>query len=234
MSSTRGRRRRAGFILLFGTRAIISTDRSVEPVRTQCPRCNQEADLVGKSYRQWFTLFFVPIVPVSPARRFTQCTNCGAQFPVTPAELRTRLSAGEKEQSQQAISLYNSLRASPANAITLDQLMKLYATLKEYDQAVSAAADFPQALQASEQCMTTLGRVYLAQNNFDEAAKWFDAATTRNPQLGEAHYYRALSALLRTPPDTGQAVASARAARNAGYPNADALLREAETKARGE
>jgi tetratricopeptide (TPR) repeat protein len=82
--------------------------------------------------------------------------------------------------------------------------------------------------------MATLGRVYLAQNKLDEAIKWFDAATTRNPQLGEAHYYKAVAYLMRQPPDATQAVSAARAARNAGYPNAEALLREAEGKARGE
>ena len=56
----------------------------------------------------------------------------------------------------------------------------------------------------------------------------------RNPQLGEAHYYKAVTYLMTTPPDTARAVASARAARSAGFPRAEELLREAEAKARGE
>jgi hypothetical protein len=117
--------RRPGFILLFGTRAIISED-GAEPVRTRCPRCGQEADLVARSYRHWFTLFFLPVFPVSRKGRFTQCSNCGGQFPVAPEELRSRLAASETQQNQEAIALYNSLRASPANSVTLNQLMQLY------------------------------------------------------------------------------------------------------------
>ena len=112
--------------------------------------------------------------------------------------------------------------------------MTLYASINQLDSAISAAAEFPQALQASEQCMTTLGRVYLAQNRFAEALQWFDAAVARNSTLGEAQYYKALAHLLSTPPDARQAVAAARGARSAGYPNAEALLREAEVKARGQ
>ena len=212
---------------------MISNDSSQQTVHTQCPRCGQEADLVPKQYRTWFTLFFVPVFPVSGSTRFVECSNCGAGFQVSSQQLASSVSENEQQQSQQAIGLYNSLRASPANSITLDQLMKLYASMKEYDQAVSAAADFPQALHNSEQAMTTLGRVYLAQNKFDEAIKWFDAAIARNDQLGEAHYYKAVTYLMAQPPEPEKAVASARTARNLNFPNADALLREAEGKARG-
>jgi tetratricopeptide (TPR) repeat protein len=186
----------------------------------------------GKNLRHWFTFFFLPIFPISGKRAFTQCPQCQAQFPLAPEQLRQRVQASDQQQNQQAISLYNSLRASPANSITLDQLMKLYAGMQEFPQAISAASEFPQALQNSEQCMTTLGRVYLAQNKFGDAIKWFDAAIDRNPQLGEAHYYKGLAHLLTTPPNTSVAVAAARAARSAGYPEAESLLRQAEARAR--
>ena len=185
----------------------------------------------AKGVRHWFTLFFVPVFPVSGKRPFTQCPNCGAQFAVAPEQLRQRVSINDQQQNQQAIALYNSLRSSPANSITLDQLMKLYGQMKEFDQAIGAAAEFPQALHNSEQCMTTLGRIYLAQNKFADAIKWFDAAVERNPYLGEAQYYKGLAHLLATPPDYQAAIGAARAARAAGYPEAESLLREAQSKA---
>jgi len=226
------RRRHPGFIVLFGVRTIVSNDRS-PPVRTVCPRCGHEVDMLAKGARTWFTLFFIPVFPVSGRRPFTQCPNCSAQFAVAPEELRRRVAVSDQQQNQQAIALYNSLRASPANSITLDQLMKVYASMKEYDQAVSAAAEFSQALHNSEQCMVTLGRVYLAQNKFEDALKWFDAAIARNALLGEAQYYKGVAHMLATPPDYPAAIAAARTARAAAYPQADALLREAESKARG-
>ena len=229
----RPRHKCAGFIILFGSRSIVSDDSS-EPVTTVCPRCSHAVQMQARTLRHWFTFFFLPLFPISRKRRFTQCPNCGAQFALAPDELRQRIAAGEQQQNQQAIALYNSLRSSPANSIALDQLMKMYAQLKEYDPAISAAAEFPQALHNSEQCMTTLGRVYLGRNDFNDAIKWFDAAVERNAQLAEAQYYRGLAHLLKSPPDYTSAIAAARAARSAGYPNAEALLREAEGKARGE
>ena len=67
--SGRGRNRR-GFILFFGTRSIVKNEPQA-PVRTRCPKCEQEADLIAKSHRQWFTLFFVPVFPISGKMNFT-------------------------------------------------------------------------------------------------------------------------------------------------------------------
>jgi hypothetical protein len=231
MPSSR-QRPRPGFILLFGSRNIVSAD-AAPPVEATCPRCGRASRIVGKSYRTWFTIFFLPVFPMSGSTRFSQCTVCGAQFPVPVEDLRRGLASSEQQQNQQAIALYNSLRASPANAITLNQLMLMYAGMNEFDQAISAANEFPEALNASEQCMSTLGRVYLAANRRAEAIRWFDAALARNGSLGEAHYYKAVAHLTDDPPNYSAAVAAARQARNAGFPNADELLREAETKARG-
>jgi hypothetical protein len=227
-------RARAGFILLFGTKPVVSDDPESQPVSAVCPRCGQRADIVGKTVRHWFTFFFLPLFPIGRARRFSQCSHCGAQFPVEARTLGTQVAAADREQAQRAITLYNSLRGSPANSITLNELMALYATLGEYDQAISAARDFPQALESSEQCMVTLGRVYLARGENTEAIRWFDRAIERNGMLGEAHYYQGVAYLTATPADYSRAAAAARTARNNGYPGADQLLREAEARARGE
>ena len=227
----RARLRPRGFILLFGTRAIVS-DGADAPIPTRCPACERDVGLVPKGYRTWFTLFFVPVFPVSGRQQFCECPNCHAQFPGLPDDLRRELMTSQSRQQQEAIALYNSLRASPSNAVALNQLISLYGTMNEFDQAVSAANEFPQALNSSEQCMTTLGRVLLAQGRHEDAIRWFDAAVARNPLLGEAQYHKALAHLLTTPPGADQAVAAARAARTAGYPQAEALLREAEEKRR--
>jgi zinc-ribbon family len=228
---TRHRFRHRGFILLFGTRNVISSgDGQLDDAR--CPRCGITGRLVGKTVRPWFTLFFVPVFPVGPRRPFTQCANCNASFAMAPDQLANQVAQVDAKQNERAIMMYNSLRGSPANSITLNDLMQMYASMNEFDQAVSAAADFPQALNNSEQCMTTLGRIYLAKHDHPTAIQWFNAAIARNASLGEANYYKAVAHLTGTPPDAQSAIAPARTARNAGFPNADALVREAEEKAR--
>src|SRR5438309_1545648 len=105
----RRRHRRSGFIILFGSRGIVGGD-NAPPLQAKCPRCGTETAIVGKSHRTWFTLFFIPIIPIGGKKRFSECTHCNAQFPVPIEELRKRLSGANQEQSKHAITLYNSLR----------------------------------------------------------------------------------------------------------------------------
>ena len=128
-----------------------------------------------------------------------------AQFKGTPEQLGKQAAASGERQMQQTIQMYNSMRASPQNSVTLNNLLILYLSLHEYDQAISAANEFSQALYASEQCMTTLGRVLMDKGNAPEAIKWFDAALARNPMYGEGAYCKAVALMNLKPPDLAAA-----------------------------
>ena len=45
-------------------------DPDARGVEAVCPRCNQRTQIVGKTYRNWFTVFFIPIFPISGAQRY--------------------------------------------------------------------------------------------------------------------------------------------------------------------
>jgi tetratricopeptide (TPR) repeat protein len=177
--------------------------------------------------------FFLPLFPVGSRRPLCECQNCHAQFRGSAEDLMKKAAASQQQQMQRAIQLYNSMRVSPANSVTLNELMLLYFRLGEFDQAVSAAREFPDALNASEQCMTTVGRVLMEQKKQAEAIQWFDAAIARNPMLGEAAYCKAVALMSLTPADLAGAEVAARSARTGGIAEAESLLREIEKRQRG-
>jgi tetratricopeptide (TPR) repeat protein len=221
-------RRHRGFFFLVGSRRIVSNDGA--PSEALCPNCRQRTLFQPKSARSWFTFFLIPIFPVSGKISVSQCGNCRMQYRLTPEQLNTRIAASQQQQTQQAIQMYNSLRASPANSVTLNNLLLLYLELHELDQAISAATEFPQALNSSEQCMTTFGRILIERKQYPEAIKWFDAALARNNVLGEAAYCKAVALMNLTPPDIEAAKAAARIARSANMNGADALLKNIESR----
>jgi tetratricopeptide (TPR) repeat protein len=225
---------RRGFIILFGTRNVVSPDAAAgrPPRDVACPRCGRTGTLGGRQVRPWFTLFLLPVFPLGSGRRFTQCGQCKASFATAPQEFARAAAHSDARQSQRGIALYNSMRASPGNSVTLDELMNLYLSIGEARQATAAGAEFPAAVDANEQCMTTLGRAHLASGNPAEAIRWLERALARNPQLGEAHFQQARAYLAATPPDVDRAVTAARTARWAEHPEAEALLRRAESLAR--
>lgn len=227
----KSKRRNRGFIIFFGWRTVISSDGSA-PVQAECPSCRTQTHLQGKQHRRWFTLFFIPVIPLSSPTRFTECPRCHAQFRLDTDAMRKSIAAQEQSQRQEAITLHNSLINAPKNSVALNQLMCLHAGLREFDTAIAEAAQFPDALNSSEQCMTTLARVYLCKNDHANALAWFDAAIARNPDLAEPHYHRALALLNQPKPDAEQALAEARKAKSLGHPEAEGLLKHVETKAR--
>src|SRR5688500_1585382 len=136
----RGRR---GFIILFGWRGITSGD-GRPPASGVCPNCRQTTQLVGKKQRTWFTLFFIPIFPVSGATHFVQCSSCGAAFSGDLEQIQRGQAMADASLYQRGIALYNSLRASPGDSALLNQLMDHYGMMGEFDEAMAAARHFPE------------------------------------------------------------------------------------------
>lgn len=221
---------RHGFIFLFGTRTFVSNDGS--PIPATCPQCGQTVAFQNKVARNWFTLFFIPVFPIAAGQKICQCSHCKMRFATSAQNLVQRVASTDSRKLQHCIQMFNSLRASPANSVTLNQLFSLYLEIGEYDQALSAAHEFPQALNASEQCMTTLARILVEMGRFPDALKWLDAALARNPMSGETAYCKALALLKQTPPDLTSALSAARVARSADFPRADALIRDIEERSR--
>jgi hypothetical protein len=73
--------------LLLGTRV---SEQIVKVVMFLCAFCNQEApqNVVKASNR--FTLFFVPLIPLS-TKYYNECTNCGGTTPLTAAQVQHSL-----------------------------------------------------------------------------------------------------------------------------------------------
>ncbi len=157
-----------GFIILFGTRQIRSGEGG-PPVETGCPNCGTTAPFIGKNIRTWFTLFFIPVFPISGGQRVSECTHCHTAFNLPIEQLRGASANSGQHQYQEAIALYNRLRENPTDAVLLFQLMQIYAAMGEGDQAVSAARHFPEALAASSQCRELLARIEAAPSPAQQA-----------------------------------------------------------------
>lgn len=148
------RHRHRGFII-FGWRSIASRDRS-PAVHGQCPACNEpNAQIVGKIYRTWFTLYFIPIFPVQLAKnatRISQCTHCKQMFNCPPETLAHHSGAGGATALADTFPVYNQLRERPADGQTLLKLMMLYQELGELAEAETAARHFPEAFASEPAC----------------------------------------------------------------------------------
>ena len=154
---------RRGFIIIFGSR-IVSTRERASEIQSRCPNCGEDdARLIGRARRRWFTLFFIPIFPMETAanaRRISQCRECKQMFDV-PIEQFSRRRAGSRSGNEfaDAISLYNELGERPDDGKLMLELLKAYEQLNEPGEAESAARRYPKAVAAEPQCAVVLERM---------------------------------------------------------------------------
>src|SRR2546421_6382901 len=224
---------RRGFIIFFGWRKLTS-QRPEPSVNTVCPSCRQQSNIVAMQGRDWFTLFFIPVLPLSSAKPFVKCTNCKTCFDMDIEQFRRKASIPDERAWQQSIALYNTLRESPRDSVLLNRLLEMYAGMREFDEALAAGRHFPDALNDSAQCLTTYGKVNLAAGKTVEAMKYLQMALEKNKAMGEAHFYMAVAQLSSTPPNPDAAIPSARLAAINGYPNTAQFIRQAEAVRAGQ
>lgn len=60
------------FIIIYGTRGMTSVGAQG---RFHCPACGQSA-YQHKKVRRWFTLFFIPLIPLDLAGEYVECGKC--------------------------------------------------------------------------------------------------------------------------------------------------------------
>ena len=72
--------------LLFGIRPIL---RTIARGTFHCPREGVDCAYRRCSVRTWFTLFFVPLIPLKKHGELVQCESCRTRFDVAVLELPT-------------------------------------------------------------------------------------------------------------------------------------------------
>lgn len=64
-------------MIIYGTRTMNSTE-GISPFH--CPRCGGQRDGKIQSANRWFTLYFIPVIPMGSAGRYVECTSCAGTY----------------------------------------------------------------------------------------------------------------------------------------------------------
>ena len=77
-------------LIIFGLRVFY---RTIAQGTFHCRRCGGDRQYRHRAGRRWFTLFFLPVIPLNTVGELVQCTRCQARYvaevlsPPTTAEL---------------------------------------------------------------------------------------------------------------------------------------------------
>jgi hypothetical protein len=75
--------------ILFGFRSFV---KALAVLTTMCQRCRHQAAQRVVQRSRWFTLFFIPVIPVS-FTRYTVCTRCGVTLKISKDDAQRLVTA---------------------------------------------------------------------------------------------------------------------------------------------
>ena len=64
-------------MIIWGSRGLTSV---VENGQFHCPQCGTDRMFNLKQVRNFFTLYFIPLIPLNVAGRYVECGSCGGTF----------------------------------------------------------------------------------------------------------------------------------------------------------
>lgn len=64
-------------LIIFGRR---STTKTVQSGSFTCPRCGPGSTYQHKEVKRWFTLYFIPVLPLGKIGEYVECGACAGTF----------------------------------------------------------------------------------------------------------------------------------------------------------
>lgn len=124
--------------LIFGIQELKRRSKDRPELQGGCPNC-RGTNLTPITYRRWFTLFFIPVIPIGSAKSFYECNQCKQLFDENIAYHNT-----QPQQKEEIVINDNSLTFSRAliSSMTYLAITNGYISSREEKQIQDSIAEF--------------------------------------------------------------------------------------------
>lgn len=106
--------------IIFGTRVRQSPVGEGEFI---CPSCRAPRKYNKTKATRWFTLYFIPVIPLGTVGEFVQCQTCGVTFKPAVLDMKVSLQAAQPTQRDLA-SLINAVPQQLAEGQPVEYLVR--------------------------------------------------------------------------------------------------------------
>ncbi len=160
-------------LIIFGLRVFY---RTIAQGTFHCRRCGGDRQYRHRAGRRWFTLFFLPVIPLNTVGEHVQCTTCRTRYVTevlsqpTTAQMQAALPAGMRA----AVSAM--LRSGdPASAVSRQRAIEavIGSGVPNYDEAM-LNADLMQPFETIRPALNQVGGQLTIQ-----AREWYLAEVIR-------------------------------------------------------
>jgi uncharacterized tellurite resistance protein B-like protein len=166
-------------LLIFGLRVFC---RSIGQGTFHCQRCGGDREYRHRVGRRWFTMFFIPLIPLNRVSEHVQCAVCGTRYRMevlalpTSAQMQAALPAGMRAAATGMLRAGGG-SSEPARRRAIDAIKG--AGLPDYDDAALDAdlSALATSVQPANDLAGPLNR--LAIQLAVPAREWFLAEVVR-------------------------------------------------------
>ena len=96
-------------MIIFGTR---TRHKKVDEGEFFCPRCQASRHYTRKQATNFFTLYFIPLIPLKKLGEYVECETCHMAFPVDVLTAPPRpAAAAPPRRTDDAVSLLNGVKS---------------------------------------------------------------------------------------------------------------------------
>jgi hypothetical protein len=160
-------------LIIFGLRVFY---RTIAQGTFHCRRCGGDRPYRRRAGRRWFTLFFLPVIPLSPVGEHVQCATCRTRYVTdvlslpTTAQMQAALPAGMRAAASAMLR-----SGDPANPVARQRAIEAVvgAGMPGYGDA-ALDTDLTRPFEAIRPALNQVG----AQLTF-QAREWYLADVIR-------------------------------------------------------
>ena len=160
-------------LIIFGLRVFY---RTIAQGTFHCRRCGGDREYRHRAGRRWFTLFFIPVIPLNSVGEHVRCTTCRTRYVTdvlnqpTTAQMQAALPAGMR--AAVAAMLRSGDPSNPASRQRAIEVV-IGSGVRDYDEAM-LNADLMQPFEVIRPALNQVGAQLTIQ-----AREWYLADVIR-------------------------------------------------------
>ncbi|MCC7203455.1 MAG: hypothetical protein IT441_00115 [Phycisphaeraceae bacterium] len=165
-------------LIIYGSR--VCGKKNVNHVRTICKNCGTAGVFESYEGRNWFTLYFLPIIPCETRYIRHQCPSCDQCFNFTPK----RWHKLQRDQVEPRLAAY---RSEPENAEAAEAVLQALIDTADHERFTEIAVLIEQHLSSNGRMLGLLAQAYSAFMMDEEAEAAFTAVLAQGEDSDVRH-----------------------------------------------
>lgn len=135
-------------MIIFGTR---TTNPTAGQGMFNCPRCGPQKPYTHKKAKRWFTLYFIPVIPLGTAGAYIECNACAGTFDMEALHYDPAAEQAEtfdRLRRLAVLAMLHAQRYQPENVSALQAAMRGLTNDFVQEDVIHQDVQFAQQAQA--------------------------------------------------------------------------------------